>query len=74
MRRDIAAFTASDDNLPAFISVQDLGSDVLVTIRGKRVRNDVKGRDDPGPTAEIRMPGLAWDMIVADAKAYKRGG
>lgn len=74
MRRDIAAFTAPDDNLPAFISVQDLGGDVLVTIRGKRVRNDAKGHDDPGPIAEIRVSHEAWAKIAADATAYRRKG
>jgi hypothetical protein len=74
MRKDIAGFTADEDHLPAFVSIEDLGDTVIATMRGKRVRNDLKGRDDPGPMAEVIMTHEAWAKVVAAAAAYKRGG
>ena len=74
-RKDIAAHTAVDNSTyPAFVSIHDHGSDVCITMRSKQIRNDVKGRNDPGPIAELRMTHDEWAKIVADAVAYKRGG
>ena len=75
MRKDIAQFTAlspSDWQYPAFVAVHDYGDKVGVTVRGKRVRNDAKGRDDPGPMAEVVMSHDDWAKMLADAVAYKR--
>jgi len=75
MRKDIAQFTSlhpHDWQYPAFVAIHDYGSDVGITVRGKRVRNDAKGRDDPGPMAEVVMSHEAWAKMLADAVAYKR--
>jgi len=75
MRKDIAQFTSlapRDWQYPAFVAIHDYGSDVGITVRGKRVRNDAKGRDDPGPMAEVVMTWTEWRKVVADAAAYKR--
>lgn len=73
-RKDIAAFTADECSYPAFVAIYDHGDAVVVTLRGKRVRNEAKGCDFPGPLAEIRLTHDEWAKIVADAAAYKRGG
>ena len=73
MRKDIAAFTAVDNSTyPAFVSIHDHGEEVVITLRSKQVRNDVKGRNDPGPIAEMRTSHDEWAKIVAAAAAYKR--
>ena len=73
MRKDIAAFTAVDNSTyPAFVSIHDHGEEVVITLRSKQVRNDAKGRNDPGPIAEIRMTHDEWAKIVTQASDYKR--
>ena len=71
-RKDIAYHGGPDCQYPTFISIHDHGSDVCVTLRGKQVRNDAKGRNDPGPIAGMKMTHEEWAKIVADAAAYKR--
>ena len=73
MRKDIAAFTAVDNSTyPAFVSIHDHGEEVVITLRSKQVRNDVKGRNDPGPIAGMRMTHDEWAKIVTQASDYKR--
>ena len=73
MRKDIAAFTAVDNSTyPAFVSIHDHGEEVVITLRSKQVRNDVKGRNDPGPIAEIRLTHDEWAKIVTQASDHKR--
>ena len=73
MRKDIAAFTADDNSIyPAFVSIHDHGEEVVITLRSKQVRNDVKGRNDPGPIAEMRLTHDEWAKIVTQASDYKR--
>lgn len=74
-RKDIAAHTTADNSTyPAFVSIHDHGEEVVITLRSKQVRNDVKGRNDPGPIAGMKMTHEEWAKIVADAAAYKREG
>ena len=73
MRKDIAAHTAVDNSTyPAFVSIHDHGEEVVITLRYKQVRNDVKGRNDPGPIAGMKMSWAEFDKFVADIGGYKR--
>jgi len=71
-RKTIAAHTGADCRFPDFVSAHDHGQHVCLTVRGKQVRNDVKGRYDPGPMAEVVMSHDDWAKMLADAVAYKR--
>ncbi len=72
MREPIAYHGGQDCQYPDFASAHDHGEHVCLTVRGKQIRNDAKGRYDPGPMAEMVMSHEAWAKMLADAVAYKR--
>lgn len=72
MRENIAAFTNEDFEYPEFISVHDLGEDVQITLRGKKVRDVTRGCNLPGPLAGVKMSWAEFDKFVADIGGYKR--
>lgn len=71
-RKTIAYHGGPDCRYSEFVSVHDHGEHVCLTMRSKQVRNDARGRYDPGPMAEVVMSHEAWSKFVADAVAYKR--
>jgi len=72
MRKTVTAFTAPERDYPSFIRVEDVGNGVLVTLRGKKGRNDA-GYDLPGPLAEMRLSDAEWADLVTACNLYKRG-
>jgi hypothetical protein len=73
MRKTIASHTPAESSYPPFISVDDVGNAIVVTIRGKRVRDDARGYDLPGPLAEMRLSDAEWADLVTACNLYKRG-
>ena len=73
MRKTIAAHTAPGSGYPPFFSVDDVGDAVVVTLRGKQVRDDARGHDLPGPLAEMRLSDAEWADLVTACNLYKRG-
>ena len=72
MHETMAAFTSDDYELPEFISIHDLGGDVHVTLRGRKVRDVARGCNLPGPLAGIKMSWDEWDKFVSDINGYRR--
>ena len=64
--RTITKFTTDERNLPSFMSIEDLGDKVVITVRSRKTRDERTGRDVAGTMAEIHIPSAEWaDQVTA---------
>ena len=69
--KNITAFTPNEPTYPPYVSINDYGEEVGITVRAPKWHDPDVGYDKCGQTIEFRIPWKEWARMVCDIYAYK---